>query len=144
MTTSPGRLKLTCEPARPFDVYNLTMSESSPRLEATTRPLAGPTWRANTGLGGWSWGGGSRYYQWDSSWGYHDWGSNSSTTTSSTQGGSSGSELLPQFIQGWYLLADANLDANERNIVMSALAGDFDPHHRRSPRSSGTSFPSTT
>ena len=27
----------------------------------------------------------------------------------------------------WYLLADANLDANERNIVMSALAGDFDP-----------------
>ena len=36
-------------------------------------------------------------------------------------------ELLPQFIQGWYLLVDANLDANERNLVMTALGGNFDP-----------------
>ncbi|CAE7339017.1 unnamed protein product [Symbiodinium sp. CCMP2456] len=36
-------------------------------------------------------------------------------------------ELLPQFIQGWYLLADANLDSGERNLVMTALGGNFDP-----------------
>ncbi|CAE7474616.1 unnamed protein product, partial [Symbiodinium microadriaticum] len=41
--------------------------------------------------------------------------------------GASTTELLPQFIQGWYLLVDANLDANERNLVMTALGGNFDP-----------------
>ncbi|OLQ11583.1 hypothetical protein AK812_SmicGene4618 [Symbiodinium microadriaticum] len=69
---------------------------------------------------GWSWG-----HQWGGHWGYHDWSSHSSTT--STTSTSSSVELLPQFIQGWYLLADANLDAGERNVVMTALNGSFDP-----------------
>ena len=37
-------------------------------------------------------------------------------------------ELLPPFIQGWYMLADAGLDNNERNLVMTAISGDFSPH----------------
>ena len=69
---------------------------------------------------GWSWG-----HQWGGHWGYHDWSSHSSTTSSTST--SSSVELLPQFIQGWYLLADANLDAGERNVVMTALNGSFDP-----------------
>ena len=36
-------------------------------------------------------------------------------------------ELLPRFIQGWYLLADAGLDHGEKNLVMTALGGDFSP-----------------
>ena len=36
-------------------------------------------------------------------------------------------ELLPTFIQGWYLLADAGLDHNEKNLVMTALGGNFQP-----------------
>ncbi|OLQ14646.1 hypothetical protein AK812_SmicGene1202 [Symbiodinium microadriaticum] len=67
-------------------------------------------------------------YQWDrwgSQWDRSSWGS--SSTTSRSQEGASTTELLPQFIQGWYLLVDANLDANERNLVMTALGGNFDP-----------------
>ena len=36
-------------------------------------------------------------------------------------------ELLPPFIQGWYLMTDAGLDHAERNLVMTALGGDFSP-----------------
>jgi hypothetical protein len=31
------------------------------------------------------------------------------------------SALLPEFVQGWYLLFDGNLDTNERNMVIAAL-----------------------
>ena len=34
-------------------------------------------------------------------------------------------ELLPDFVQGWYLLQDATLGANEKNVVMTALRGDY-------------------
>ena len=39
-----------------------------------------------------------------------------------------GHELLPDFLQGWYLLQDASLDGNERNMVQTALQGDFSLH----------------
>ena len=34
-------------------------------------------------------------------------------------------ELLPDYLQGWYLLFDANLDVPEKNMVQTALHGDF-------------------
>ena len=34
-------------------------------------------------------------------------------------------ELLPEFLQGWYLLADSGLDSLERNMVQTALQEDF-------------------
>ena len=34
-------------------------------------------------------------------------------------------ELLPDMIQGWYLLADAGLSPSERNVVLAALKGDY-------------------
>ena len=34
-------------------------------------------------------------------------------------------ELLPDYLQGWYLLFDANLEVAERNMVQTALHGDF-------------------
>ena len=34
-------------------------------------------------------------------------------------------ELLPDFLQGWYLLMDANLTSSERNLVQTAVQGDF-------------------
>ncbi|CAE7327782.1 unnamed protein product, partial [Symbiodinium microadriaticum] len=77
-----------------------------------------PSWYSNPGWG------------WNSSWygsgGNWNWSSASSTATSedSTQ---RASELLPAFIQGWYLLMDANLDHGERNLVVTALNGNFNP-----------------
>ena len=34
-------------------------------------------------------------------------------------------ELIPDYLQGWYLLFDANLDVPEKNMVQTALQGDF-------------------
>ena len=34
-------------------------------------------------------------------------------------------ELLPDFVQGWYLLNDSGLDASEKNMIMAALGGEF-------------------
>ena len=34
-------------------------------------------------------------------------------------------ELLPDFLQGWYLLMDANLSSAERNLVQTAVQGNF-------------------
>ncbi|CAE7303972.1 unnamed protein product, partial [Symbiodinium sp. CCMP2456] len=70
----------------------------------------------------WSWG-----YEWPRSWDNNDWSSGYESSRGSTTSSSTSTELLPQFIQGWYLLADANLDAGERNIVMTALGGNFEP-----------------
>ena len=72
-----------------------------------------------------SWRGYSGSY-WDEPWRPSSWSSAGSSTTSSSQNGQR-MELLPQFIQGWYLLIDANLDAGERNLVMTALGGNFEP-----------------
>ena len=36
-------------------------------------------------------------------------------------------QVLPSFIQGWYLLMDAALDSNERNLILTAINGDFTP-----------------
>ena len=34
-------------------------------------------------------------------------------------------DLLPDFVQGWYLLQDSGLSTSEKNIVQTALQGDF-------------------
>eukprot|EP00439_Symbiodinium_sp_Y106_P069628 s526_g12.t1 len=34
-------------------------------------------------------------------------------------------ELLPEFVQGWYLLQDAGLNASEKNLVLTAIRNDF-------------------
>ena len=56
-----------------------------------------------------------------------EWSSSDSSRGSSQGSGSRGVELLPPFIQGWYLMTDAGLDHNEKNLVMTALSGNFDP-----------------
>ena len=34
-------------------------------------------------------------------------------------------ELLPDFLQGWYLLMDVNLNRSEKNLIQTAVRGDF-------------------
>ena len=34
-------------------------------------------------------------------------------------------ELLPDFLQGWYLLADSGLTSQEKNMIQTAVTGDF-------------------
>ncbi|CAE6969386.1 RE2 [Symbiodinium sp. CCMP2592] len=106
-------------------------NETEASTEATANPETGDTrddqWqtRWNTwGASSWGrspWGG---YGSWGSQpWQGSSWGA--SSTSSSPAPGLP--DLLPSFIQGWYLLADSNLDHAEKNIVLTALGGDFAP-----------------
>ena len=76
----------------------------------------------------------SRWNSWSTwTWQWHgarsnwEWPSSVSSTSSSHEGPGRQTELLPPFIQGWYLLTDAGLGHGERNLVMTALGGDFSP-----------------
>eukprot|EP00439_Symbiodinium_sp_Y106_P027518 s3655_g3.t1 len=91
----------------------------------------------------WSWDNNQSHY-WGNHWSYYHqtrdyWGNSSyepwwSSSSSwwqqdaydrkADQGGSM-PELLPDYVQGWYLLQDAGLTTHERNVVQTALQGDF-------------------
>ena len=67
------------------------------------------------------------WYSWtyEDDW-YYMW--NRNAWTPSENGDRQGPdlvELLPDYVQGWYLLHDANLDVSERNIIQTALRGDY-------------------
>lgn len=64
----------------------------------------------------WWWqprGGNSWWSAWDQGWSRdEDWESSSP-------------QLLPDLVQGWFLLHDANLDTGERNMILASLKGDY-------------------
>lgn len=110
------------EPTGPSEAEAATETTQEPPTEATDSWSS--YWNSNR-HGEWRWSG----WGWQGGWSSHPWNYASSTTSSSMSGGgqAASTELLPPFIQGWYLLADANLDHAERNIVLTAIAGDFSP-----------------
>ena len=66
--------------------------------------------------------------QWNNSnWG--DWrgwqGSSSWGTSTNADWVEQTQELLPEFLQGWYLLADANLESHERNMIQTAVRNNY-------------------
>ena len=68
-----------------------------------------------------------RHGWWDdwSAWRGGRWSSQSNYTSDKADWVETTDELLPDVLQGWYLLADANLDTPERNLIQTAVAGDF-------------------
>ena len=61
---------------------------------------------------------------------HSSWGTNSSTsgwnnTQEDEEWLQTSPELLPDFLQGWYLLMDSGLDSQERNMVQTAVRGNF-------------------
>ena len=78
----------------------------------------------NWSSGSWEWGGQASAW-WDQSrgpvWSQHrfqTWGRDDTTSESP--------ELLPPFLQGWFLLQDSGLDIHERKSIQTALRGDYD------------------
>lgn len=81
----------------------------------------------------------SHEWTWDSwqSWGYQDWRSNyggswdwqqprtKENSDTSEWGRQDLPEILPDFIQGWYLFMDSGLEVMERNVLQAELRGDF-------------------
>lgn len=60
-------------------------------------------------------------------WNGSDWGHYNSSQRTATVGSwsSHGQDLLPDCIQGWFLLQDSDLDTSERNMIMAAIKQDF-------------------
>ena len=85
----------------------------------------GDTWtRASSTWSSWNWSssgswGNSSYYPYYSSW---TWKSQASDDRA---GNDHLMEILPEFVQAWYLLADAGLTSQERNLIHTAVAGDY-------------------
>ena len=79
--------------------------------EAWTRTSS--TWSS------WSWGS----YRWDSypSYSSWDWRQRAEQPAAMEEQ----VEILPEFVQAWYLLADAGLTTYERNLIHTAVAGDY-------------------
>ena len=70
----------------------------------------------------WSW----HDWQPSSQWHERQWYPNKNNYQSSGQlWDHDGPELLPDFVQGWFLLQDAGLETAERNLVLAALKNDF-------------------
>ena len=76
-------------------------------------------WRDDQWTSG-SYGWGSSSW-WSSgwNWSYKPWAERPSPEAPSIP------ELLPDYVQGWYLLHDSGLSGAERNVVQTALQGDF-------------------
>ena len=43
--------------------------------------------------------------------------------TRTRTGAKARAQLLPDFVQGWFLLQDANLETSEKNMILAALKG---------------------
>ncbi|CAE7660472.1 RE1, partial [Symbiodinium sp. CCMP2456] len=102
--------------------------------EASTENTQSATWDSQGSYGGWGgaggyWSGNSYPAWWStSSWswadsrGYGEPGASQGAWASITAGST---ELLPEWVQAWYLLQDANLSTSERNMIFTALKGEF-------------------
>ncbi|CAL1171611.1 unnamed protein product [Cladocopium goreaui] len=76
-----------------------------------------------------------QYQDWDYSgrgawqnWNARDWSqgkTHSNFGTGYALTSATSPELLPDFVQGWFLLQDAGLDTSEKNMVMAALKNNF-------------------
>ena len=62
---------------------------------------------------------------WWSDYRRKQWSFYSNYTSDNTDWVETTDELLLIFLQGWYFLADTNLDLQERILIQIAVAGDF-------------------
>ncbi|CAE7496334.1 RE1 [Symbiodinium sp. CCMP2592] len=94
--------------------------DEAPATEATTASTEDRSWsywqRGQWNYGHQEWG----YSWWGSPW-YNHWTWNKEPVEEAP----AMPELLPNYVQGWYLLHDSGLTAQEKNSVQTALQGDF-------------------
>ncbi|CAE7863997.1 unnamed protein product [Symbiodinium microadriaticum] len=67
----------------------------------------------------------SGYQQWNNYWWGSPWWSHWTWEEQREEKAEIMPELLPDYVQGWYLLHDSGLTAQEKNVVQTALQGDF-------------------
>ena len=98
-------------------------TEGEPRTSSGAPTTTGSTWTWDDWRSS-SWSQWSSYSYGQSYWsGGPSWQAYSSRDTSGGQGDLT--EILPDFVQGWFLLNDAGLTPAERNMVHTAVQGDY-------------------
>ena len=93
--------------------------ELQPDMEENDQWWRHPSWWTTSPWWGTRYGGYSG--SWYTSW---EW-SSPARHTSASEARPPVPELIPDFVQGWYLLQDSGLDQAERNVILAALGGDF-------------------
>ena len=99
---------------------------AAPTTEGSTAEEGSEASTAGAGSGGWGWNSGWSGWsgqQW--SWRQPYWQWSEWNGPMSTRGGDQLADIVPDFVQGWMLLHDSNLDVHERNMIQTALRGDF-------------------
>ena len=73
----------------------------------------------------WQWGGWPPRLVLEPKWGWGRRGWNDNWSAPATQSPMPLIEILPDFVQGWYLLYDSGLSTTERNMIHTAVQGDY-------------------
>ncbi|OLP95145.1 Retrovirus-related Pol polyprotein from transposon TNT 1-94 [Symbiodinium microadriaticum] len=100
---------------------NATENEET---ETSTAEPTEETWAPTTASwNSWGW---NSYGSWSGypSYGYQSWTWHRDRA-SEAEAAASTIEILPEFVQAWYLLADAGLTTYERNLIHTAVAGEY-------------------
>ena len=96
-----------------------------PTTEATAGAGEATAWNTDQ----WSWTGNPWSWQgwgWTSAWTgntYDSWSWNQSRETNASA--RELPELVPEFVQAWFLLQDAGLEQSEKNLVLTAIKGEM-------------------
>ena len=104
-------------------------ANADPPVQAAA-PTAATTTTAEDDTEGpqWNWSRNGQWQAWDwswnstwqgSTWSYNSGGSYEARESSPLP------ELVPEFVQAWYLLQDAGLEQNEKNLVLTAIKGSM-------------------
>ncbi|CAE7241426.1 RE1 [Symbiodinium sp. CCMP2592] len=101
------------QPATPVD-GEAAAQEATEEGDETTTQATDDQWRWGGWHSGWTWS------NWNT--GYQGWNWQRENYDYKTEGKRKGAlvEILPDFVQGWYLLFDSGLSANERNMIHTA------------------------
>eukprot|EP00435_Cladocopium_sp_Y103_P049558 s102_g15.t1 len=103
-----------------YDADEQEVEESEDQSSAT-----GPATSQQSQQTDWWYNSGYRYGHW---WDWNDdWHRRAAHSAADTTEWSKSSlpEIIPDFIQGWYLFVDSGLDVMERNVLQAELRGDF-------------------
>ena len=97
-----------------------TEEENTEDQSTETQSTRRESWQSEATWGDTDWSGGRSWDYWPWQTGY--WSQWESEPTSARE---ILPELLPDFVQGWILLQDSNLESGERNLVVTAAGGDY-------------------
>ena len=97
--------------------------QDSPEQEATEESWTDRAW--TQGSTSWTSSTWSSYGGWGNYYGYNYPGWTWGKSSYHTKAPAPSIEILPEFVQAWYLLADAGLTTSERNMVHTAVAGEY-------------------